>query len=354
MRFDMKKYFLGVLVLMVLCVLAGPVQAADFWKLKGFRISGTAGEDLSLGDAVAIKDADGEVYQADANDSALRPAVGIIGHAADEDGTVEIVMQGILGGQSSLAEGDNVYLSETAGELTTSAPSWNQKLGVAISTTEYYIDIQNYLDTSAVTALGVLTGASPFVLEGASDDAFETTVAVTDPTADNTQTLPDDTGYYMLQSAEGTAIDATTAEINALDQSDSSEKSTSATFVAKALYDVSGGDAGAIGAHGLGVTIPDNAVVLDGVIDVITTFEDGADDSATIAISVEGANDIVTATAISGGSDIWDAGLQDVVPDGTAANMVKTTSAQEITATVADDALSAGKMWIILRYTITE
>jgi hypothetical protein len=291
----MKKYFLGIVVLMVLCVLAiGPVQAADFWKQKGFRISGTAGEDLSKGDVVCIKDADGEVYQADADDSDLRPAVGVIGHAADEDGTVEIVVQGILAGQSGLAEGDNVYLSDTAGSLTQTAPDWRQKMGVAISGTEYFIN-----GLSAESAVSK-------------------------------------------------------AELVALDQSDSSEKSTGVTFVAKALYDVSGGDAGSVGAHGLGVTIPDNAVILDGVIDVITTFTDDDDDSATIAISVEGANDIVTATAISGGSNIWDAGLQDVAPDGTAANMVKTSDDQEVTATVADDALSAGKMWVILRYVITE
>jgi hypothetical protein len=48
--------------------------------------------------------------------------------------------------------------------------------------------------TGAVT----FDGASPIVLEGATADGFETTVAVTDPTADQTITLPDATGMVAL------------------------------------------------------------------------------------------------------------------------------------------------------------
>lgn len=51
---------------------------------------------------------------------------------------------------------------------------------------------------SAITDLGVLTGS--IVFEGATDNAFETTLAVTDPTADRTITLPDSTGTVALTS----------------------------------------------------------------------------------------------------------------------------------------------------------
>ena len=40
--------------------------------------------------------------------------------------------------------------------------------------------------------------ATPFVLEGATIDNFETRIAVTDPTADQTITLPNDSGMVML------------------------------------------------------------------------------------------------------------------------------------------------------------
>jgi hypothetical protein len=152
----------------------------------------------------------------------------------------------------------------------------------------------------------------------------------------------------------GTQVTASAAELNELDHDASVADGHGRVRVARATYDISGGDDGTVGSHGLGVTIPDNAIILDGVIDVITTFTDNADDSATIAIQVEGGNDIVTATAISGGSDIWDAGLQDIIPDGAAANMVKTTAAKEITAVVADDEIDAGKLVVFLRYVVSE
>ena len=46
----------------------------------------------------------------------------------------------------------------------------------------------------------VLAGASPLVFEGATANAYETTLAVTDPTADRTITLPDDTGTVATES----------------------------------------------------------------------------------------------------------------------------------------------------------
>ena len=45
--------------------------------------------------------------------------------------------------------------------------------------------------TDTVTVTGVVQGASPLVFEGGTDDEFETTLAVADPTADRTITLPD-------------------------------------------------------------------------------------------------------------------------------------------------------------------
>ena len=56
--------------------------------------------------------------------------------------------------------------------------------------------------TGAIT----IDGASPIVLEGASADAHETTIAVTDPTQDNTITLPDETGTVALTSGPGSAV----------------------------------------------------------------------------------------------------------------------------------------------------
>lgn len=52
-------------------------------------------------------------------------------------------------------------------------------------------------DLSGSVTLG---SADSLVFEGATEDAFETTLAVTDPTADRTATLPDATGTILVQN----------------------------------------------------------------------------------------------------------------------------------------------------------
>jgi len=64
-----------------------------------------------------------------------------------------------------------------------------------------------------ITSLTALAGASPIVLEGATANDFETTIAVTDPTADQTITLPDATGTVITS---GNTSDITS--LNALGQ----------------------------------------------------------------------------------------------------------------------------------------
>lgn len=107
-------------------------------------------------------------------------------------------------------------------------------------------------------------------------------------------------------------------------------------------------DGGAISAIGLGVTIPANSLILGSVIDVQTTCTSGTD-AGTGALSVEGANDIVTAVAIGTGTP-WDQGLQVGIPKWTAATMVKTTAAAAITFTIAVEAFTAGKFVVHLAY----
>ena len=66
-----------------------------------------------------------------------------------------------------------------------------------------------------ITAIGTLTGATPLVFEGATANDFETTFAITDPTADRTITFPDATGTVSLvghthsYAAQGTNADIT-------------------------------------------------------------------------------------------------------------------------------------------------
>jgi hypothetical protein len=124
--------------------------------------------------------------------------------------------------------------------------------------------------------------------------------------------------------------------------------------LARATFDATGGKA--IASYGLGVILPDNAIITRSWYDVITTFTSAGADAGTIALSIP-TNDvagIVAATAISAGGNIWDAGLHEGIQDGAATNMsVKTTAARELTADVAVQDLTAGKLVLFCEYVIS-
>jgi len=127
-------------------------------------------------------------------------------------------------------------------------------------------------------------------------------------------------------------------------------------------------------AHPLGVYIPDNAIVIDAFYDVITTFT-SAGDTATIALKVNGANDLVTAIAINDATNPWDGGVHvtlagspaigsnatsldsgtNILYAGTIAeSQIKLTAAREVTATVGTQALATGKLNLYIIYILSE
>jgi len=102
----------------------------------------TAGEDLTAGQMVAVKDADGKVYKADADDADVRPCIGAAETTVSSGDAVSIVFSGWRNDGSSLKEGDLIYLSTTAGSTTQTGGSGKQVVGVAFSTTEWFFHPQ--------------------------------------------------------------------------------------------------------------------------------------------------------------------------------------------------------------------
>ena len=125
-----------------------------------------------------------------------------------------------------------------------------------------------------------------------------------------------------------------------------------------------------IAAYGLGVYLPTKAIITEVWVDVVTTFTSAGADAGTIALHVQAADDIVAAIAISDASNVWDAGIHGskigsyatsgnaetalVQTAALAASRLKLTAAREITATVATQALTAGKANIYVEYTLSE
>jgi len=144
--------------------------------------------------------------------------------------------------------------------------------------------------------------------------------------------------------------------------------------IAVATFDTAANDSSGVSnktvaAHGLGVHLPDNAIITRAWYDVVNTFT-SAGDTATIALHAQSANDLIDALAINGTGDIWDIGLHQCLPnnfalDGNAltqinmgiavdATMIKLTAERELTATVASQALTAGKLVLYVEYVISD
>ncbi len=119
---------------------------------------------------------------------------------------------------------------------------------------------------------------------------------------------------------------------------------------AKAIYNLAAGFG--TGAHTLGVTIPTKAFVTGMWYWVETTFT-SATDAATIAISIQGADDCVSAIAISDGSNPWDTtstpveGIPKIEDTST---WLATSQARLITVTTAVETLTDGVMHIYVDY----
>lgn len=102
-------------------------------------------------------------------------------------------------------------------------------------------------------------------------------------------------------------------------------------------------DGGAVGAIACrGPQIPSGFRITSAFLETLTGFAGG--ESATIAIHVEGANDILSQVVLT---NFAAAGVDAGVPVGTATTSVKTTADRIVYLTVGTAALTAGKMRIV-------
>lgn len=121
-------------------------------------------------------------------------------------------------------------------------------------------------------------------------------------------------------------------------------------LVARAKYDfaVQGGAVGTgnlVGEDGKIVTLPNGAVIVDCLIDVITPATTSA--SGTIALTANSAADLKAATAAASYT-----GRVACIPVGSAATAIKLTADRTLTYSIATGAITAGKFWIYVQYIV--
>jgi predicted RecA/RadA family phage recombinase len=124
--------------------------------------------------------------------------------------------------------------------------------------------------------------------------------------------------------------------------------------IAIGVFDATGGKA--IGTHDLvGDSIPVGAYVRKVDVLVKTTFTSAGDD-ATIALGVktEAPSAFVAAVAIDDAGNPWDAGWHAGAQDGAADNIAGPLTAERaMVATVAVEALTAGKLAVFAEYMVS-
>ena len=120
-------------------------------------------------------------------------------------------------------------------------------------------------------------------------------------------------------------------------------KSLAGLHVTPFVFDTAANDAGTepasnktMAAHPLAVTIPDNAIVIDGHVDVISAVT--SDGAATVAIHLVNANDLLAATGKAS------LGAKAQLPMAVDTTPIKLEAAKAVTVTVGNAALTAGKI----------
>lgn len=112
-------------------------------------------------------------------------------------------------------------------------------------------------------------------------------------------------------------------------------------------FAVDGGAIGAIVMRSNDGPIPSGAVILGGYLEVDTGFTTGS--AATGALHVEAANDVQTATVVSG-APYSTTGRKSITPAFTGATSLKTTAQRSPTFTIATGTVTAGKCNLVLIY----
>lgn len=94
--------------------------------------------------------------------------------------------------------------------------------------------------------------------------------------------------------------------------------------------------------------VPVGARVLGGWYEVLTTFTTAGADGGTLALSLVGANDLVTAIAVSDASNPWDVDLTKRRPlKGIATTL---TARKQVVITSATQLVTAGKLFGVVEW----
>ena len=180
---------------------------------SGIKLHGTATDADKLGGIAAAS-----FLRSDANDTTTG-TLGIVNDSgmtvgADNDLSITVDGNGVI--LSNTAQNTDITFKVNDGGTSTTVMTIDgaeSRIGIGTTTPSTKLDVSGTVNataftgplTGAVTTSGIqLTTSGTIIFEGSSDDAFETTVTVVNPTADRTITIPDVTGTVVTTGDTGT------------------------------------------------------------------------------------------------------------------------------------------------------
>ncbi|SRR6266566_425992 len=119
------------------------------------------------------------------------------------------------------------------------------------------------------------------------------------------------------------------------------------TWVGDYSFATDGGAISTIILRSASGAIPIGSYILEAFMEVTTGFTTGT--AATAALQVEAANDLQTATIVSG-APYSTTGIKALVPVFTAATMIKTTADRAPSIVIATGTVTAGVLHLIIFY----
>lgn len=162
--------------------------------------------------------------------------------------------------------------------------------------------------------------------------------------------IPEVYDRFIAAEAVNTSQSTNIATLQALPAAQSyTAEGISNLRIARVTYDVAT-DLGTVGAHALGVTLPAKAIIVRSWFFVDTQFVDGG--VGTVALHCEDANNIKTATDITGSAA--GAFVEGQSTGAASAFVGSIAAACEVTATVAGADQTAGKLTAFIEYVVTD
>jgi hypothetical protein len=119
------------------------------------------------------------------------------------------------------------------------------------------------------------------------------------------------------------------------------------TWTGNYSFAVDGGATSTITLRSNDGPIPNGAVVVGGVLSVTSGFTTGT--SATGALQVNAANDLVSATIVSG-APFSTTGNKDIVPDATGSTAITLTAERNPALVIGTGTVTAGVFSLVLYY----